>query len=86
MYYNSDCIYKKATVRTVAFSVCESNIQFQAHGAVVGAKNIGVDGGIGDPILHPVGDQKVVDAPAGVLLSGLEHIAPPGVAANRIGI
>ena len=45
-----------------------------------------MDAGAVDPFAQPVRDQKIVDAPAGILLPGLEHIAPPGVGAGLIGV
>ena len=66
--------------------LCVLQIDLQTHGAVVGAKDILVDGGGGDLVRDPVGDQEIVDAPANVLFPGLEHVAPPGVALRGIGI
>ena len=63
-----------------------SNVQFQTHGAVVGAEDVGIDGCSRDFVFEPVGNEEIVDAPAGILLPGLEHIAPPGITANSIGI
>ena len=63
-----------------------SDRKIQTHRAVVGAQDILVDGCFFDLFPDPVGDQKIVDTPACVLLPGLEHVAPPGVALRGIGI
>lgn len=31
-------------------------------------------------------DQKIIDAPPGIVGSGIEHVAPPGVGAFQIGV
>ena len=54
-------------------------INFQRHRTVVGAGDVRQDIRLSDPVLNAVGDQKIVDAPARVLGSGLEAVGPPGV-------
>ena len=45
-----------------------------------------VDGCGGDPVTDAVGYQKIVDPPSGIVLTGIEHIAPPGVRSGSIRI
>ena len=61
-------------------------INFQTHGAVVGAKGIFINGGGGNFIRDPVGNDKIVNTPACVLFSGFEHIAPPSIAIRCVGV
>lgn len=63
-----------------------SGPDLQRNRAVVTAEDIGVDGGGDDPFLKTVGCQKIIDPPSGVVLSGVETIAPPGVGACKIRI
>lgn len=49
----------------------------QLHGAVVGTEDVGVDGGGGDAGAEAFGGEEVVDAPAYVLLAGVEAVGPP---------
>ena len=63
-----------------------SNIDFQTHRAMVGAHDISIDGGIGDLFCDPVGYQEIVNTPSGVVLPGVEPVAPPAVDAGGIGI
>ena len=46
---------------------------------MVAAEDVAVDLGIVETLTQTVGDDEVVDAPAHVLLTGLEAIRPPGV-------
>ena len=46
---------------------------------MVGAEDLPVDLGGGDPVCDPVRNEEVVDAPACVLLPGAEAVAPPAV-------
>ena len=61
-------------------------LQQKFYGAVVGAWDICVDFGIGQLLCEAFGDNKVVDAPAGVLFSGPEPVGPPGVDAFQIRV
>ena len=53
---------------------------------MVAAKNIRVDLGVLQFRLQPVRGDKVVNTPTGILLSGVEHIAPPAVYAGGIRV
>ena len=53
--------------------------EIEFHGTVVGAKDIGMDLGIVETLAETVGDDEIIDAPAGILLTGLETIRPPGI-------
>ena len=53
---------------------------------MVAARDLAPDVGAFDLVLQPVGDDKIVDAPSGVVLPGIEAIAPPGVCAGLIRI
>ena len=53
---------------------------------MIGAKDLAVDGGGGDFIRNPVGYDKVVDAPSGVVLPGVEAVAPPTVDTGGIRV
>ena len=44
---------------------------------MVGAVDFVVDAGRLDFVCQSVGDDEVVDAPAGVLLAGVEAVRPP---------
>ena len=65
---------------------CGLQVDVQLNGAVVAAKNIRVDLGVPQFRLQPVRGDKVVNTPTGVLLSGVEHIAPPAVYAGGIRV
>jgi len=58
----------------------------QLHGAVVAAVDFGVDAGSYEAVLQPGGAEPVVDAPAGVLLAGMEAVGPPGVDVGLVGV
>ena len=58
----------------------------KSNGAVVRTEDLVIDGGVLNLRSQPVGDQEVVDTPAGVVLPGFEHIAPSGVSTHSIGI
>ena len=64
----------------------ELKIDFQPHGAVVGAEDVGIDRGGGDLFGDAVGHQEIVDAPAGIIGPGVEHVAPPAVGPGGVGI
>ena len=64
----------------------ESEFQFQPNRTVVGTENIGINRRGLDPVCKTVRDQKIVDAPAGVVLPGIEPVAPPAVDACGIRI
>ena len=51
----------------------------ERHWAVVASKDVGMDRSIVEPLAQTVGDDEVVDAPAGILLTGLEAVGPPRV-------
>ena len=53
---------------------------------MVAAKVLRVDETVLHPVAKAVRAEKIVYAPAGVLLSGVEHIAPPAVSAGFIRI
>ena len=53
---------------------------------MVGTENIVENGGGCNLILDPVRYDKIVDAPACVVLPGIEPVAPPAVNAGGIGI
>ena len=46
---------------------------------MVAAEDIGMDAGIGQAVTQAVRQEEIVNAPAGILLSGLESVRPPGV-------
>ena len=46
---------------------------------MVGAEDVGMDLRIVKTLAQTVGDDKVIDAPAGILLTGLEAVGPPGI-------
>ena len=48
--------------------------QFQLDRAMVGAQDVGMDPGIGKAVAQTVGDDEIIDAPASILLTGLEAI------------
>ena len=60
--------------------------QLQTYRTMVRAEDIAVNGSGGDSLRQTVGYHEVVDAPAGIVLPCLEHIAPPGVAAGGGGM
>ena len=55
------------------------SFQCQFHGTVVAAQDTGVDLRVGDLGHQTVGDHEIVDAPAGILLPGLEAVRPPRI-------
>ena len=75
---------KKA--RGISLGLFWSELDFQTHRAVVGTQHILIDGGGGDLLRQAVGYQKIVDAPACIVGSGVKAIAPPGVGSGGIGI
>ena len=46
---------------------------------MVRPENLGVNLRPGETLAQAVGDDEIVDAPAGVLLAGLEAVGPPGI-------
>ena len=46
----------------------------KADGAVVGALDVGVDEGVGEVGTETIGDDEIINAPAGVLLTSLETV------------
>ena len=46
---------------------------------MVGAEDVGMDLRIVKTLAQTVGDDEVIDAPAGILLTGLEAVRPPGI-------
>ena len=46
----------------------------KTDGAVVGALDVGVDEGVGELGTQAIGDDEVVDAPTGVLLTRLKTV------------
>ena len=56
-----------------------SEIEAEFDGAVVAAEDVGKDAGISNVRHQAVADDEIVDAPAYVLLTGLEAIGPPGI-------
>ena len=53
---------------------------------MVAAEVLRVDEAVLHTVAEAVGAEKIVDTPTGVLLSGVEHIAPPAVRALPIRI
>ena len=53
---------------------------------MIGAENIRVYRSGGNFFCDPVRDKEVVDPPSGVILTGIEHIAPPSVSTGCIRI
>ena len=53
---------------------------------MVGAGDFAVDRRGRDAVAQTVGDQKIVDAPADVLLPRAEAVAPPGICAGQLRI
>ena len=53
---------------------------------MVGAVDLAVDRCGLNRILQPVGDEKIIDAPACVLVSRMEAVAPPGIRARKLGV
>ena len=76
---NKNCSLPRGRLRSL-------QVDFQTHRAVVGAEDIAVNGGSGDFVRNAVGYQEIVDAPAGVILPGLEHIAPPGIGTGGVRV
>ena len=58
----------------------------QLDGTVVAAVDLAQDGCAFDLLSNAIGDQEVVDAPAGVVLAGVEAVAPPAVSAGHVGM
>ena len=56
-----------------------SEIEAEFDGTVVAAEDVGKDAGISNVRHQAVADDEIVDAPADVLLTGLEAIGPPGI-------
>ena len=46
---------------------------------MVGAENVGVDFGVGNLGKQTLGGDEIVNAPACILLTGLETVRPPGI-------
>jgi len=53
---------------------------------VIGSHDVAVDGRAMNLVTAVIGNQEIVDSPAGVILSGLEHITPPSVSAGHVGV
>lgn len=53
------------------------SFQHKLHGTVVAAENVCMDGGTFDLRHETLGHDKVVDAPADILLTGMETVGPP---------
>ena len=53
---------------------------------MVAAVHVGEDGGPGDAVPQPVGHQEIVDAPPGVVLPGVEAVAPPGIGPRSVRV
>ena len=53
---------------------------------MVGAVNLGVDGGTLQARSQTLGGDKVVNAPACVVFAGVKAIAPPAISAGHIGV
>ena len=53
---------------------------------MVGAVDLAVDRRGLNRILQPVGDEKIIDAPACVLFPRVKPVAPPGVCARKLGV
>ena len=51
---------------------------------MVAAENLVVDSGADEAVIHPLRGQEVIDAPACVLLSGTESVAPPAVGSFQV--
>lgn len=62
------------------------DIQFQPHRAVIGSENLGIDGRGLDAVAQTVGDQKIVNAPACVVLPRVIAVAPPGICPRKVGV
>ena len=58
----------------------------QLNGTVVAAVDLAQDGCAFDLLSNAIGDQEVVDAPAGVVLASVEAVAPPAVCAGHVGV
>ena len=54
-------------------------IEVELDGAVVGAEDLGVDLGGCDLVPEGVGDEKIVQPPPDILLTGVEAVRPPGI-------
>src|SRR5699024_7740685 len=63
-----------------------SHRQRQGHRAVVAALDLAVDVRPGDLLRQPPGDDEVVDAPPGVVLPGVEAVAPPAVGPGLVRV
>ena len=53
---------------------------------MIRALDLMIDWRLFDLSAEPVGDQKIVDPPSGVVLPRLVHVAPPGIAAGGVGM
>lgn len=73
-------------VDVVAGMACRSEVDVHLYWAVVRPEDIGVYPGVGQFVVYPFGCQKVVDAPACVLLARLEAVGPPRVDAFLRGV
>ena len=62
------------------------HIKLQPDRTMVGAGNFAVDRRGRNAVAQTVGDQKIVDAPADVLLPRAEAVAPPGICAGQLRI
>ena len=58
----------------------------QLNRTVVAAVDLAQDGCAFDLLSNAIGDQEVVDAPAGVVLASVEAVAPPAVSAGHVGM
>ena len=53
---------------------------------MVGTKHIGVNRGSCNSVGKPPGYQEIINPPPGVILPGVEHVAPPGVRTDGIRV
>ena len=58
----------------------------ELDGAVVGAENVVADLGVYDAVAQHLAHQEIVDAPASVVLAGVETVAPPAVGTGFVGM
>lgn len=62
------------------------SVYLDADGAVVAACDVGMDSGGAELRQQAFGNQKIVDAPAHVLLACAAPVAPPAVGARGVGV
>lgn len=61
-------------------------LYLQTHGTVIRTQCFRKDICIVYPVLKALRDAEIVDSPAGILFSGLEHVGPPGICVGLVGI